>query len=71
MSLRSMRVNFRMNWTCQPSKWNTFFANLKADMEDINNEIQNQIFDLGSFHDENENIIKLIGKDDRIHWPNL
>ena len=71
MSLRSMRVNFRMNWTCQPSKWNTFFANLKADMEDINNDVQSLSFDLESFHEENENIVKLIGKDDRIHWPNL
>jgi len=40
-------------------------------MEDINNDVQSLSFDLESFHEENENIVKLIGKDDRIHWPNL
>ena len=71
MALRIFRVNFRLNWVCDPIKCTQFFNNLKADMEDINNDVQSLSFDLESFHEENENIVKLIGKDDRIHWPNL
>ena len=69
--LRTFRVNFRKNWVCQPSKWNLFFDNLKADLTDINDEMEAQIFDVSEFIAADEDIIKDAGKDERIKYPNL
>ena len=69
--LRTFRVNFRKNWVCQPSKWNLFFDNLKADLEDLNDEIEAQVFDISGFITVDEGIIQDIGKDEDVKYPKL
>lgn len=69
--LRTFRVNFRKNWVCQPSKWNLFFENLEADLNDLNDEIEAQIFDLSGFVSADEDIIQKAGKDGRTQYPQL
>ena len=69
--LRTFRVNFRKNWVCQPSKWNLFFENLEADLQDLNSEIEAQAFSISEFITADEDIIQKAGKDGRIEYPQL
>jgi len=69
--LRTSRINFRKNWACQPSLWNKFLDNLKADIEDLNDEISDQTFPFTDFNTSCETILGVVGKDKRVQAPNL
>ena len=61
--LRSYRLNFRKNWICQPSKWNLFWDNLKADMNDLMSEMESTDFSYDNINSKTEEIVKKVGHD--------
>ena len=69
--LRTYRVNFPKNWVCQPSKWNLFWSNLEADMNDLLDEFDNTSFSFDNVNYKDEEIIIKVGKDDRVKYPQL
>lgn len=41
MSIRSIYVNVRKNWSLSPDLWNEVFEKLELDMKDIINDMNN------------------------------
>lgn len=60
MSIRSIYVNVRKNWSLSPDLWNEVFEKLELDMKDIINDMNNVHISNNTLLKTNQDINKII-----------
>lgn len=60
MSIRSIYVNVRKNWSLSPDLWNEVFEKLELDMKDIINDMNNMHISNSTLLKTNQDINKII-----------
>lgn len=60
MSIRSIYVNVRKNWSLSPDLWNEVFEKLELDMKDIINDMNNMHISNNTLLKTNQDINKII-----------
>lgn len=60
MSIRSIYVNVRKNWSLSPDLWNEVFEKLELDMKDIINDMNNMYISNNTLLKTNQDINKII-----------
>lgn len=60
MSIRSIYVNVRKNWSLSPDLWNEVFEKLELDMKDIINDMNNLYISNNTLLKTNQDINKII-----------
>lgn len=60
MSIRSIYVNVRKNWSLSPDLWNEVFEKLELDMKDIINDMNNMHISNNTLLKTNQDINEVI-----------